>query len=505
MNVKQLTRYRENNRLEAKKAAGGLPRSVWETYSAFANTEGGIILLGVEERADHSLAVAGVSHPEKMLRDFWNVLNNRSKISANILLDKHVRIEPIDGKPVIVIDVPCAERADRPIYINNDLFGGSFRRGGEGDYHCPKTAVQAMLRDAGAETQDTKVLNELPPDVFAADSVRGYRQRMRLVRPGHVWEALADDEFLLRLGAIARGNDARLHPTGCGLLMFGVEHEIVREFPRFFLDYQERFDADIRYTDRMVSTSGDWNGNVYDFFYKTYTRLAQRVQIPFVLANGRDRIEDTPVHQALREALANCLVNADYYGETGVVVKSEAEQITFDNPGVLRIPLGVALCGGISSPRNAGLMKMFNLLNIGERAGSGIPNILRVWHDQHWAPPVLQTFYTPEHSVLKVCVPPRQAIRSAGKKVPIKKCRQKVPIKSADKKMPTKSTGQCQTILKFMKANHEIRSADLLPVLNVGERRIKILLQSLVASSQIQAFGANKNRTYRLRENCSEI
>ena len=103
--------------------------------------------------------------------------------------------------------------------------------------------------------------------------------------------------------------------------MFGNEYDIVREFNAYFLDYQEQYDADTRWTDRIISSSGDWSGNVYDFYFRVYNKLIQDIKVPFKM-DGGTRIDDTPVHQALREALANCLVNADYYGRQGSSSKS---------------------------------------------------------------------------------------------------------------------------------------------------------------------------------------
>ena len=79
VNIRDIETYRENNQLEAKKAAGGLPGSLWETYSSFANTDGGVILLGVEERTDGSLEVTGVQDPEHLKKDFWNTISNKQK------------------------------------------------------------------------------------------------------------------------------------------------------------------------------------------------------------------------------------------------------------------------------------------------------------------------------------------------------------------------------------------------------------------------------------------
>ena len=88
--ITKIDEYREGNRLEVKKAQSGLPNSLWPSYSSFANTNGGIILLGVEENADRSLKISGVSNADALIKVFWDSASNRQKCSVNILRDNDV-------------------------------------------------------------------------------------------------------------------------------------------------------------------------------------------------------------------------------------------------------------------------------------------------------------------------------------------------------------------------------------------------------------------------------
>lgn len=63
-----------------------------------------------------------------------------------------------NGDAILVIHVPIAKREQKPVYINDDLFNGTFRRNWEGDYHCDRNEVLAMLRDEPEVTMDMKVL-----------------------------------------------------------------------------------------------------------------------------------------------------------------------------------------------------------------------------------------------------------------------------------------------------------------------------------------------------------
>ncbi|MBE6886885.1 MAG: ATP-binding protein [Ruminococcaceae bacterium] len=144
----RLELYKENNRIEAKQAVGGLPQSIWETYSAFANAEGGVILLGVEELKDKSLHAVEISAPEKLITEFWDIITNPEYVSKNILADKNVQIRRADDKTIVVIYVPKAEDKDKPIYIGKDIYHGTYIRNGEGDCRCSHDQVRKMIEKA---------------------------------------------------------------------------------------------------------------------------------------------------------------------------------------------------------------------------------------------------------------------------------------------------------------------------------------------------------------------
>lgn len=468
LDLNNLEQYQENNRIEAKNAMGGLPHSIWETYSAFANTLGGVILLGVEEYRDKSLHVLDLPEPEQLVEEFWELVNDPRQASVNILSEQHVRIETVDGKRMIVITVPRAQRLERPVYVGGNPLTGTYLRNGEGDYRCNEAEVRNMLRDADARSRDMKVLETMGLNVLDEDCLHRYRARMWECNPEHSWVMLEDEEFLYKLGAAGRGADSSLHPTAAGLLMFGYEYEIHREFPHYFLDYRE-YQRD-QLTQRISSDSGAWTGNLYDFYVQIRERLIQRVP------EGVGR--EAPVHRALGEALANCVVNADYYGRQGIVVEKRERTITLSNPGAFRIELERARNGGVSDPRNEVLVKMFHLVNIGRRIGSGIPGIYAVWREQGWMPPTICESFHPERITLTLTM-----VQAGGSK----------PAGACD--FPA-----CrENIVGYLTDHVTATSQELAEQLGLSLTQTRKLLRVMREQDIVVAFGGGASRCYRLK------
>ena len=406
-----IEKYHENNRIEAKKALGGLPESVWETYSAFANALGGIILLGVEEYRDKTFHTVDLPDPEGMAEEFWKKLNDPKVASVNILSRGDIAVEESDGKRFIAITVPKAQRYDRPVYIGPDPYGGSYRRSGEGDYRCGRDEVEAMFRDASFRSQDRAVLAELDWDAYDPDAVAAYREALRKSQPGSSLEKLKDKDFLVRTGAAAKASGAgsgggRICPTAAGLLMFGREEIRRRIFPGLELIYEEIRDAEQR--------SFRYEGkNLIDFYRFVSERTAERFACECVPSAEKDPADGTTVdgtsadgttkeriRAAVLEAVSNSLVNADYYGSGLILVQIGADRIRVGNPGGFRISLTSALLGGTSDPRNLSIRRMFARIGVGGGAGLGISGIYRTWQELGFGRPVFSEGVGPERTML---------------------------------------------------------------------------------------------------------
>ena len=400
--IKRLVAKSENAAVEFKRARGGVPADFWPSYSSFANTDGGVIILGVREK-DGKREIEGLANTEKIVADLWNAVNNPDKISANVLFNESIYPVDVDGKAVVVVEVPRAERTVRPVFVGSDVFKGTYRRNGEGDYHCSRETVEGMIRDKCAETADNCILDELTIADLDVDTIRRYRMYFSQLRPGHVWSSLADDGFLMKIGAAARGRDGNVHPTLAGLVCFGDFNEITNVLPYFFLDYREHLSPDVRWTDRVCSGDANWSGNIFDFFFRINQSITAGVKVPFKIASDNvTRDDDTPVHKALREVLANALIHADYHGRRGIVIDKYPKRLEVSNPGTLRMSKSVAIAGGTSDARNGKIFNIFSLVRIGERSGMGLSSLYGTWEKEHFAAPSIVESYEPDRTKVLV-------------------------------------------------------------------------------------------------------
>jgi predicted HTH transcriptional regulator len=340
--IKKLVAKSENAAVEFKRARGGVPADFWPSYSAFANTDGGTIILGIREK-DGKREVEGLPDVEKTVADIWNAVNNAEKISANVLFNESVYPIEVDGKQLVLDELTIAD--------------------------------------------------------LDADSIRRYRMYFSQLRPGHVWSGLADDGFLMKIGAAARGRDGKVHPTLAGLVCFGDFNEITNVLPYFFLDYREHLSPDVRWTDRVCSGDANWSGNIFDFFFRINQSITAGVKVPFKIASDNvTRDDDTPVHKALREVLANALIHADYHGRRGIVIDKYPKRLEVSNPGTLRMSKSVAIAGGTSDARNGKIFNIFSLVRIGERSGMGLSSLYGVWEKEKFAEPSIIESYEPDRT-----------------------------------------------------------------------------------------------------------
>lgn len=392
--INTLLQVGERISFECKKCENQIPKSVWETYSSFANTVGGIIVLGITEHMEEPdqakrFEITGVNNPTKLKKEFFDTLNS-NKVNRNILIEEDVDIVEYEGHSLLVINIPQVDYRQRPIYINGNMMNGSFKRNYEGDYHCTEDDVKAMIRDANDSGNDSVLMENYTMDDIDANTLAAYRNRFRTANMDHVWNDYSDKDFLLNMGGyIIDRNTHREGLTLAGLLMFGKGLSIRERFDNIRMDYIDmtNLQPDSRWSDRLTY-DGRWENNLYNFFMTVQSKLIKDLKRPFRL-EGMERIDDTSIHKAMREALTNLVIHSDYM-ITGVLkVEKHDDCFVFSNPGSLKIPVMDIYAGGHSKARNPNMQAMFRMIGFGDNIGSGFPTILNAWKKENWRQPCL--------------------------------------------------------------------------------------------------------------------
>ena len=200
--------------------------------------------------------------------------------------------------------------------------------------------------------------------------------------------------------------------------MFGKSEMITNPAgePYYFVDYQERLytnDARVRWTDRIYP-DGTWEANLFQFYIRVYNKLIQVLPKPFKLV-GDSRQEETAAHDAVREALVNCIIHQDLNATGNIMVRRTETELSFSNPGMMLVSKQQYFKGGRSICRNPNLQKMFMLLGKAEKAGSGVDKILAGWKELGWDIPILTEEVQPDYVVLTLPIGKNRQENPTGK------------------------------------------------------------------------------------------
>ncbi|HNR12563.1 RNA-binding domain-containing protein [Methanothrix soehngenii] len=382
--IARLKKY-EWNDIEFKKAQHDVPSDTYKSVSAFANTAGGHLVFGVEDKRG-SFQIVGVIEVDKVQNDFLSCLRAGGKFKRSISVQESTVVH--DGMTLLVFHVPEARRKDKPICLNGDIKQSYIRRGG-GDERCTDSEIRRFLRDAGDIPYDSGVMSDLDAeDFFDQASVAWYR-RVFQEKQANRHADLSDVEFLNEWGFVVESDNA-LRPTRAAALLFGKSRLLRYLLPRGIVDYQRidaRFDdwsPEHRWCDRVVVE--DNIIHAWQLLVEKYFRLAEK---PFSIdAATLRRHDDPPDYISFREAAINLLIHQDFGDQTRKpVIKIFLDRTVFWNPGDAFVTMDQLLDPTEKEVRNPAIVAAFRRIGLSDQAGTGVRSIFGNWRQLGFVPP----------------------------------------------------------------------------------------------------------------------
>lgn len=367
--------------VEVKAAAGGLPKSIVETLSAFANGNGGTVLLGLSEE-DGFRPAAGFN--ATAIRDALAAAC-ADKLEPPLRID--VDVEAFEGASIVRADVPELDPLTKPCYVTTrGAYQGSFIRSGDGDRALNHYEVTQLLLNRTQPTFDVEPVPDASLDDLDEDLVARLVRRAKERQP-RVFADLDATATLEYLNVVTRVDGVAV-PTLAGLLSLGTYPQ--QFFPQLFVSvvvlptttFGEQTDTGVRFVDN-VSADGP-----IPVMLAEATAALQRNMRSAAVVTGlfREDRYDYPV-DVIRELLTNALMHRDYSPEsrgTQVQVELYPDRLEIRSPGGLYGAINADDLGTsrVSSSRNAALARLLADVPaadgdgvVSENRASGLPKV----------------------------------------------------------------------------------------------------------------------------------
>jgi len=370
MDFVDLLKRPEGKTLEFKRDLSS-PDGVLRSIVAFANTAGGTLLLGVEDKTRH---VRGVQNPLDMEERLANL------ISDSVLPRLVPELEILPWRRTHVLAVQVYPSPSRPHYLKRaGLDTGVYVRVGSTNRRADRELIEEMRRFARGEAYDEQAMPEFDSEALdfrvASESFAPVRKLRR-----------ADLETL----RLVTKHQGRKVPTVGGMLLFGRDR--ARLFPDAWIQAGRFRGADKTH----IADSVD---------LRSHPVQAVEEAIAFVQKHSLRGMEIGAVHRkerwnlppaAVRETIINAVVHADY-AQRGSPIRISIfdDRLEMENPGLLPFGLTVEdLRHGISKLRNRVIGRVFHELGLIEQWGSGIQRMTAACREAGLAPPALEEMDT---------------------------------------------------------------------------------------------------------------
>jgi ATP-dependent DNA helicase RecG len=374
---------------EFKAARGALPKSAFETVSAFANTKGGWLVLGIAQHGK-DFEVCGVSNPDKLQNDFLSVLHADGKVNHDVEVTEHRQQH--DGKTVLAFHIAENQRTRKPVYLDGDI-RRTFIRKGSGDYRAQQADIERMLRDSAADRWDGEIFTRVAlEEALDPSSLRWYRNRFHANNQGFD-ERQPDLDFLYDWGYVVKEGGVLL-PTRAGITLFGSLRAVRNLLPRPILDVRflgygsKEEKPETRWIDRLVC-----EGNILQSWQQLLAKYLFFMPKPFkdIDPATLERRDAPPGFRVFREAAVILLIHQDYGDHSRkAVIQFFSDGISLWNPGDVFGSADRLMEPGEKEARNPAIAMALRRIAMCEQAGTGLRMMQREWQALGHAVPVYE-------------------------------------------------------------------------------------------------------------------